>query len=902
MSTMEDWRRVEELFFRCEQMAEEDRGPFLDEACGSDLALRRRVQRLLAADDSVGDRIEQIVHRAAMAETAAAGSISADLGSETATPEGADLESLGPFRLLEVLGEGGMGTVYLGERADGVFRQRVAIKVVKQGLFGRWVERRFERERQILAQLEHPAIARLIDGGTTPDGSPYLVMELVDGEPIDRYCDGNRLSVSQRLDLFREVCSGVLAAHRNLVVHRDLKPSNILVDTEGRPKLLDFGISKLLENDEASAGTAVTLLGQRLLTPEYASPEQVRDEPITTAVDVYALGLLLHRLLTGDRPYPLPTTRGEELRRAICDVPAERPSATVARLAADSRSRTESLARDRGTVPGRLRRLLVGDLDHIVSKALRKEPGERYDSVESLSADVARHQEGQPVEARRGDFRYRAGRFLRRNRTAVGAAAAVVLALSLGLVGQAREAERANREAERANLKARDSAAIADFLTELFDASDPMLTRDEATARELLDRGVERIQVELVDQPLTRAHVMRTLGRVYHNRGLFPEADALFVGALRHRAENLPKGHGDIATSHLDLADNLRVLGRVDEAMPHYEEALALRRALFADDSLELAEALNNMALGLMRTASYDRAEKHLAQVLDIRRRNPGDGYLVAQTLHNLTLIASRKGDYRTAVGRGRETLKLKAEVLAPDHPSTARTLSLLAGPLREIGDYAESERVMRRALDIMLGAWDGDHLDVLATRGDLAFVRHLAGEQEVAEGEQREVLRLKRQNLGEEHREVAISLDALGRQLEDRGDLDEAEELLNKSLELRRRLYPDGHPGLAHGRQALGTFLLRRGRLEEAEPLLTAALEARRGVLRPDHPHVGESLVAYAELLLKRGSPSAAAPLAEDGLSILGRALPADHFLVAWAETVVAGCRSTGASSASAG
>ncbi|MEO1085707.1 MAG: serine/threonine-protein kinase, partial [Acidobacteriota bacterium] len=532
--------------------------------------------------------------------------------TEPTTARDDQLENLGPFRLLEVLGEGGMGTVYLGERADGTYQQQVAIKVVKEGLIGTHVKRRFERERQILARMEHPSVARLLDGGTTPEGLPYLVMEYVAGQPIDVYCDQHRLSIEARLRLFRKVCLGVQMAHSNLIVHRDLKPSNILVSADGLPKLLDFGISKLLEEDDPAAGTALTLLGQRVLTPEYASPEQVRDEPITTGVDIYALGLLLHRLLTSDRPYALPTTRGEALRKAICETPAERPSVTVARLTSADLSKGEAIAAARSTEPRRLRRRLAGDLDHIVSKALRKEPSERYESVELLSADIDRHLEGLPVEARRGGWRYRTGRFLRRHRVAVVAGVSVVLALAAGLVGQTREAERANREAERATLEATTSARVADFLVTLFDASDPMLTREVPTGRQLLDRGVERIHHELSDEPLIQARLMSTLGRVYHNQGLFAEAEPLFATALERRQEVLEAGHPDIATSHLDLADDLRTQGRLEAAMPHYEQAVSMRREHFGADSIELAQALNNMALGLIRIGDYDRAQELL--------------------------------------------------------------------------------------------------------------------------------------------------------------------------------------------------------------------------------------------------------------------------------------------------
>lgn len=863
----------------------------LEERCGEHPALRERVERLLTAAGSVGDRLEEVV-QAARAELGAHPTTDVDPGSDAS--RGSEGEQVGPYRLLGVLGEGGMGTVHLAERADGTYEQRVAVKVVKQGLAGHQVERRFRRERQILARLEHPAVSRLLDGGSTPAGQPYLVMELVDGEPIDAYCDRHCLSIDARLELFRRVCAGVQKAHRNLIVHRDLKPSNILVTAEGQPKLLDFGISKLLEGDEPVDRTELTSLGQRVLTPEYASPEQLRDEPITTAVDVYALGLLLHRLLTGDRPYPLPATRGEALRKAICDVPAEHPSSTVARLLADDPRAAEAIATARATDPVRLRKRLAGDLDHIVAKTLRKEPDQRYASVEWLSADLGRHLEGLPVEARRGGWRYLAGRFLRRNRVVVAAGLSILLALALGLVGQTREARRANREAARANSEARASAEVADFLVELFDAADPAKTREELTARQLLDRGVERIHGELADQPLTQARLMSTLGRVYHNRG-HPEAEGLFATSLELRLAALPDDHPLIATGHLDLADNLRVQGRVEEAMPHYERALALRREHFGDDSIEHAQVLNNMALALIRSAEYRRAEESLRRALEIRRRHLGEHMLVAQSLHNLTLIATDLGDYAAAAARGREALDLKTRLLPADDPSLARTYFELSFPVQKLGDYDEAERLISTALEIARNAWGGTHVDVLMMRGDLAYLRHLQGEREAAESSQREILELKRTHLGEDHREVAFSLHSLGRQLADRGDLEGAEEVFRRSLGLRSRIYAADHPNVATAKQHLGALLLQRGQIEDAEPLLLSSLESRRRALPPTHPTLADSLLPVAELLLEKGSTERATKLAGEGLEILRAALPPDHPRIARARAVLDACSRSG-------
>lgn len=835
MRDASDWQEIQELFFAAEGMTPSERAAFLDGRCAERDDLRRAVEKLLVADNRTGDMVAEIVGRAAVehfVDQPTEAVPTEDASSEavpTANTEPEAGERIGPYRLIRVLGQGGMGTVYLAERVDGEYESQVAIKVIRGGLSLGEARRRFLQERQILARLNHPAVARLFDGGTTVAGSPYLVMEYIDGLPIDVYCDHHRLSIRQRLELFAEICQAVDDAHGNLVVHRDLKPSNILVTEDGRPKLLDFGISKLLDSHHSE-----TAFGQRVLTPEYASPEQIRDQPITTAVDIYALGLLLHRLLTGTRPYPVKPTTSAEWFRTICEVEPERPSVAVRRLAKNEGDDVlEGIANARAVSPSHLLRRLAGDLDHIVTKALRKEPRERYRSVDRLAADIRRHLQGLPVEARRGGFRYRAVRFVRRHRTPVVAALVAFFSLAFGLLGQAREAQRANREAIA-------SAQVVDFLTDLFNASDPVETLDTTTVADLLHRAVERVQSELEGQPQVQARLMSTLGRVYHNRGLFEEALPLFRGALERRQAVLPAGDPQIATTHLDLADDLRVLGQLDEAMPHYEKALQQRERHFGSDSLEVAQVLNNMALGWIHGAESARAASLLTRALEIRRRELGRHYLVTQCLHNLTLIALRRGDYRQAESRARETLEIKAEVLPPRHPSTGRTMTLLAQALRELGDYAEAERTLTQAIEILREVWGDEHLDVLAAVGDRAELRSLQGDTS-AEAEQRRVLALKREYLGPRHREVAISLVALGAQLRDEGRLVEAEALLREALDIRREVLVEGHPSTARTMLALAETLRLAGRFEESVSLADQGMRWLVEGLPPGHPDIAE-------------------------------------------------------------
>lgn len=865
MDSREEWSEVEALFFRLEPLPEDQRKALLDEHCQGREVLRKRVNRLLAASALEEDPLGQLVDQA-IAEHRES--------SISEAPE----QRIGPFRILRLLGEGGMGQVYAAERVDGEFHQQVAIKWIRAGIGREHAELRFRQERQVLAQLDHPCIARLLDGGSTPDGRPYLVMELIDGEPIDQYCDRLELSINERLDLFLKVCGAVRHAHANLVVHRDIKPSNILVTPEGEPKLLDFGIAKLLQDHllEGPAGDSpsATTLGVEVMTPDCASPEQVLSEAITTATDVYALGLLLYRLLTGDRPYTVSGVSPEALRRAICESEPKLPSATVRQLSPEESARG---AQARRVSSGRWPKRLTGDLDTILLKALRKEPRHRYSSVDRLVVDIQCHRTGLPVAARRGGWSYRAGRFIRRHGGLVAAVSSTIVALLVGLLGQQQESRRANREAAV-------STQVIDYLVGVFGASDPYETRAVVSIQDVLERGVANLEEDLGNQPLVQARLLSTMGRIYHNRGWFEGADPLFRGALERHLEHLGGPHPAAAKSHLDLADNLRVLGRSEEALPHYEAALAQRQRFFGEASLEVAETKNNLALAHIRLGNLEAADNLLAAALDQRRKTLGDShYLVAQGLHNQMLIALEMGALQKAFTLGHQTLAVKKEALSPDHPSTGRSLLLLASPAVELGRYSEAEQLLIEALDVLQPAFGPNHQDVLTARGELHFVRHLQGEPSLTR--QEELLAAKIEILGSESGKVAYTRGHLARQYEDSARPEAAERELRLALELRRRRLGDQHPKFASSLQELGSFLLRNGHLTEAESLLQQALETQRQTLPPDHPEMGETQLDLADLLARLGQEAAARSMVAEGTEILRKQLPEKHALRARAE-----------------
>jgi serine/threonine protein kinase len=470
-------------------------------------------------------------------------------------------QMIGSYRLVRSLGRGGMGEVFLAERADDQFRQKVAIKLVRRGLLSRHIEGRLRQERQILASLDHPNIARLYDGGTTGDGTPYIVMEYIDGEPLDLYCDRRKLTIEQRLRLFITVCGAVHRAHQSLIVHRDLKPSNILVTTDGVPKLLDFGIAKMLDDRAYMHTMAVTQEDVRVMTPDHASPEQIRGDIISTSSDVYVLGVLLYELLCGYKPFALRGRRLAELERAICEDLAPTLSTVVATAERQRDSGISAVATQRSVSVVKLRRELGGDLENIVTMAMRKEPDRRYSSAAQLANDVERYLNGLPVLARADSWKYRTEKFVRRHKLGVGLSAALVAMLigftvTVYLQSLRIEKERDVAESERrvAESQREHAEAVSSFLIESFKVVDPFAQGGNSiTARQILDHGAARITRELRAQPATKAAVLDTIGSAYLGLGLPEQAQPLIEQGLSLRRQLYGEAGAPVARSLYSL-------------------------------------------------------------------------------------------------------------------------------------------------------------------------------------------------------------------------------------------------------------------------------------------------------------------------------------------------------------
>ena len=773
ISPVERFRRVDALFDAALDLSAEEQNAYLDRVAGDDAGLRGEVERLLRAH-----RQSDALFASSAADLAAPLFETEELLTLAGTPD-----RIGPWRIVRAIGQGGMGDVYLAERADGQFEQRVALKVIQHGT-PRLV-RRFLEERRILALLEHPGIARLIEGGLTPGGLPYFAMELVDGVPIDRYCSEHGLSIDARIELVAQICDAVGYAHHHLVIHRDLKPSNILVTPEGRVKLLDFGIAKLLKESDRTETQGVAM------TPEFAAPEQVLGEAVSTATDVYALGVLLYLVLTGSLPHDVRDKTLVELAYIHSKEQPTRPSSRVF----DSE-----------------RRRIRGDLDLVVMTALQKEPGRRYQSPEALAEDLRRFLKGHPILARPDTAPYRVRKFVGRHRVGVALAALAVVLLGAG-TGRERWLR------HRAEVEAQKAREVGDFLVSVFDVADPYAATptsgSDVTARALLERGTRRIDSTLAGQPEVQAELRGVLGRVYASLGIFDRSTAM----LR---ETLAQHKGLYQEPNLTIAEDLDRLGdvllkqdRYDEAEPLLKEALAQRRKLFGTTNDATAQTLDHLATLYQRRNDYKAAEPLFREALSMRRRLFADtAAVVGESLNNLALVLYERDAFQEAEMLYREALRIDMRHYGENHPETAMVVHNLAQTAQRRGNFAEAESLYRRALAAKRRSLGNLHPSVTVNLNNLAELLIGQGRVDEAEPLVREALTLDRQIFGEKHSYVAASQRNLGLVLRQKGEFTEAEQYYRGALAINRQVFGAEHRSVAMNLNDIGNIRRLQGDL----------------------------------------------------------------------------------------
>ena len=819
---MANWQQVKELLDEALDVPAGERPAYLEPTRETDPDLWREVQALLELEERSGDFLAEPIFSL--------------YGGPAEDPNLG--RRVGPFRLLERLPGGGMGAVYLAERVEGAFAQRAAVKLIKRGMDTEEIIRRFEMERQILAQLGHDGIAKLLDGGTTEDGLPFFALEYVEGAPLDQYCRAQGLLLRERITLFLKVCEAVAFAHRNLVVHRDLKPSNILVTPEGVPKLLDFGIANLLTPEGAGIG-AVTVAGTVPMTPGYASPEQLAGGALTTATDIYSLGIVLYELLTGRRPFEIDTWSLAAWQALLEDQQPPRPSSAVAALDPANDNPT------RATEGPQLQKQLRGDLDKIALKAIAKDPAERYGTVVEFAEDLKLYLAGQPVRARAQTWSYRAGKFVRRNAVGVSVAAAFLLTLAGSAwmtvaQGQRVASAEATTETVRAVSKGMELFLIEDVFRVLTSEN-----AEKITAREILDNGAERVEARTDLPPATKAMFLDVIGRVYRKMGLRKEA------------------------------------------LPRLERALTLRRALEPSDPLAVAESLNNLALPLREAGEYERAESGLREAMEIQRSALPSGNLdpvvFAATLSNLASFLDYRGRAGEALPLFEEALSIKRKALPPDSPELAKTVNLLAGLYINRGDYAAAGPLLKFVLEVRRAQKGPAAQPELATSLNNLALFHLdQGQLDEAEPLLAEDEGLRQRIYAEQPSKLALGSLSRGLLAVGRGRYQEARSAFEQALagfeapaspepdraaNVKRHLaalftlrpelgsceqpaaearafFGTKKPGTfneADAKSVLGGCLASLGRLEEAEPLVREGYEQLK-VLTKRRPYLPDA------------------------------------------------------------
>ncbi|HVE33399.1 MAG TPA: serine/threonine-protein kinase [Gemmatimonadaceae bacterium] len=864
------WQRVGQVLDAALSCAPKRWPEVLDAMCVGAPDLRREVEELL-------ERLDDARYYLATPPSA----IAAAAVAEARPPTDVDLgRRIGAYSLVREIGRGGMSRVFLARRADGEFEQDVALKLLRPGLDTDVDRARFRAERQILASLNHPNIGRLLDGGITEVGQPYLVLEYVEGEPIDAHCDARRASVRRRIELFLLAAEATQYAHRNLIVHRDIKTSNILVSVDGVVKLLDFGLAKLVEPATFSGDASITHTGARWMTPEYAAPEQLRHEPVTTVTDVYQLGVVLYRLLAGRLPFTVGAGGLSELAAAVMRGDPAPPSVVA-----------------RETDPARAK-MLQGDLDAIVLKALRTEPSERFASVDALSDDLRRHLTGHPVLARRAGTAYRARRFVRRHRIETFAAVGISLSLIAGAALSLWQARRAAAERDLAALASRESNAVTSFVMGVFEASDPAQARgDTLTAEQLVQRAAARADM-LRGQPAAQARMLEVTGRLYRSLGRYAEARAVVQRALSIRESSGERGTLTAATTLGQLSDLHLILGAYDaadstarEALKIQERSLGLanapvaasltrmaglavyrgelaaaeafsRRALAARQTAlgpsDSATADSHLALGaiLEREGRFVDAEREFRQALAIVESNPrpNDDIVAGATLKVAYLLDEDRERYAEAAPLYQRALEIRRRVYGEGSPMVAATLFDIAEFLSRRGDRLGAVAPARQAWGIARRAYGSQHPAVADFAGSLADILYKAGRLDEADSLYRQAIAIDQRTRGPDHVAIAGIEMGLARVRIDRGDYTGAEALVRDAVRIREHASGPESPNTVSAEGLLGMVLSREHRYSTADSLLRYSIATMERQVGREHHDVRELYAWLADLEDARG------------------------------------------------
>ena len=894
------WAQIGSLFLEALELDVEERALFLDKVCADDPTIRGEIEALLLASEeemalALEDRLLQ------------------GEAQFVAEPGAYENQVVGAYRLEELIGSGGMGEVYRASRNDGQFDHKVALKLIHPGYRSKQILARFRLERQVLARLSHPNITQLLDGGIDEEGRSYFVMQYVQGVPITEYCDSHRLSINERLTLFRIVCEAVQHAHRNLVVHRDIKPSNILVTEDGVVKLLDFGIAKIL-NPDWEKTLAVTHTGMKFMTPEYAAPEQVRGEAITTATDVYGLGILLYEMLTGSRPYQISSRAPSDIERTICETLPTRPSEVfdTSRINADAVHDLEAAGRARQAGIHRLKNLLRGDLDNIVLMALRKEPSRRYPTAVQLAEDIDRYQKKLPVQAQRDSMSYRLEKFVQRHRLPVAFSIAVVAVLLAFSIVTALQSRLLKKERDLARTEKERSERVIGVLVSLFETANPAIVPGGDTLRvgEFVDQGAEKSLAEVEDDPAVATQLKHTLGQMYAAQGQYQTGhkfleeayemqEALYgredstTTAYLHEVATMTWRLGDqesARTMFADLLDrNQRIFGnehpRVARSMQNValtmedqeeklallETSLAMRRKLLPPGHADIADGLNQLAIFHFHEGAYERALHLLEESLDIVEANHSTTHPnTLAVMSNISMCHSRLGNADDAIGIQQEVIGRLQTIKSDSSVQMSNAWNNLGVLLTNKGRFEEAEHAFSQALGIQSFLLGETHPRVVSTTRNLGVILGLLERYDDGIALLEQALQIKRQREGIENQRTLGYMQAqYALLLQDGGYTTNAVQQAEEAVALLEGTPHVSTLHMSDGLMFSGIVYLEHGDLDKAEGYLKKALDIRSEMYESAHPKIAQAQCMYGRVIAALGRVEEARELLQQGLPI---------------------------------